>query len=266
MHWPTRFSDSTAGATRPCAPAAWPWWPFLWAAMPGWHWRWLRWYRHRLYPQQPSDLRCDLSDDAHDGDGMTWSLPPVRAGCGALLRHGRSHPLAMSDEPVPTGEKEYWHDKRLGSHRAAASVATPTGPTPPTAPAKTKAKPKSGFLMVVGLVIAVVVVIIAIAVSSGGGARAHFTAKVTSVIALDSHTVRLYILWTNDGKASGSESCILDTTVTNQFGDKVNVEVNSTSTNGNLQPGANQLLHQDIGVNNGDAKFIKPIDVAFNNC
>ena len=28
----------------------------------------------------------------------------------------------MSDEPVPTGEKEYWHDKRLGASRARTSA------------------------------------------------------------------------------------------------------------------------------------------------
>jgi len=70
----------------------------------------------------------------------------------------------------------------------------------------------------------------------------------------------------NDGKASGSESCVFDTTVTDQFGDKVNIEVNSTSTNRNLKAGATRFLYEDIGVNNGDAKFIKPGDVAFNNC
>ena len=172
----------------------------------------------------------------------------------------------MSDEPVPTGEKEYWHDKRLGTDRMAPSAVTPTG-TPPTAPAETEAKPKRDSLRLVGLVIAVVVVIfIAIAVSSGRDARAHFTVKVTSVVALDPNTVRLHILWMNDGKASGSESCVFDTTVTDQFGDKVNIEVNSTSTNRNLKAGATRFLYEDIGVNNGDAKFIKPGDVVFNNC
>jgi len=37
----------------------------------------------------------------------------------------------MTDESVPTGEKEYWHDKRLGSDRAAASARH--GPDPQSA-------------------------------------------------------------------------------------------------------------------------------------
>src|ERR1039458_2829735 len=31
----------------------------------------------------------------------------------------------MSDAPAPTGEKEYWHDKSLGTARAAASSPRP---------------------------------------------------------------------------------------------------------------------------------------------
>ena len=38
----------------------------------------------------------------------------------------------MSDEPVPTGGKEYWHDKRLGTNRAIASSTRP-GPDPQSA-------------------------------------------------------------------------------------------------------------------------------------
>lgn len=116
------------------------------------------------------------------------------------------------------------------------------------------------------LAIAVIVVII-VAVSSGSsGPSAKVVGKVTNVTALDSSTVRVYVTWTNQGKTAGSLSCALNTTVTNKFGDQVNIEVNSTGTNGNIQPGKSQLLYQDIGVNSGDAQFIKPSNVQLTSC
>ncbi len=46
-----------------------------------------------------------------------------------------------------------------------------------------------------------------------------------------------------------------------QFGDQVNIEINSTSTKGNVAAHGNQLLYQDIGVNSGDAPYVTKSDV-----
>ena len=115
------------------------------------------------------------------------------------------------------------------------------------------------------MVVVIIIIIVAVS-SSSSGPSAKITGKVASVIALDSNTVRVYITWTNTGKVAGSVACAMNTTVYNQFGDNVNIEVNSTNTNGNIRPGGTQSLYQDIGVNNGDAKFIKPSDVSFVGC
>jgi hypothetical protein len=117
-----------------------------------------------------------------------------------------------------------------------------------------------------GLFLVVIVIVVVVASSGSSGPSAHVTGKVTSVVALDSNTVRIYILWSNTGKAAGSASCAMNTSVYNQFGDQVNIEVNSTATNGNVKAGATQFLYQDIGVNNGDAQYIKPSDVTILDC
>ncbi len=152
--------------------------------------------------------------------------------------------------------------------QAPAPPQAPASPVPgpvataPVAPAK---KNRKGIGCLTTLVIFVVVVVI-IVVASSGGSSANVTGKVTSAGALDGNTVRVYILWTNKGKAAGSASCVLNTTVNNQFGDEVNIEVNSTNTNGNVKPGQTQLLYQDIGVNNGDAQYVTASDVKITNC
>lgn len=116
-------------------------------------------------------------------------------------------------------------------------------------------------LILLGLVAAVSLT------ACGGGPSAHIEGKVLSVKALDGSEVRIFTRWTNTGKASGSgDNCIYNTTVYNQFGDDVNVEVNSTSTNGTMKPGAVKVIYQDIGVNAGDAPFIKPKDVSIVDC
>ncbi len=95
---------------------------------------------------------------------------------------------------------------------------------------------------------------------------ARVTGRVVSVKALDSSEVRVYIRWTNTGKAAGSAACVLSTNVYNAFGDEVTTETNSTNTNGNLKPGGVQLLYQDIGVNAGDASRVRPKDVSITGC
>jgi hypothetical protein len=119
------------------------------------------------------------------------------------------------------------------------------------------------FVVFVAVLAAIGAIIAAV---TGGGPSAKVTGKVTNVLALDGNTLRIYIIWTNTGKAAGSGSCILNTTIYNQFGDNVNIEVNSTSTNGSLKPGQSQNLYQDIGVNTGDAQYIKPSDVKILDC
>lgn len=138
----------------------------------------------------------------------------------------------------------------------------------PSVPLKSPMSSKQKLLRVAvaGVVLLVIIIIVATSSSGPSGPSANVTGKVTSVVALDGNTVRIYVNWTNHGKAAGSATCIFNTTVDNQFGDEVNIEVNSTGTNGNIKPGKSQLLYQDIGVNNGDAQFVKPKDVQIVNC
>jgi hypothetical protein len=116
-------------------------------------------------------------------------------------------------------------------------------------------------------IVAIVVVILVITHHSGGPSKsAKVTGKVVQLVALDSNTVRIYLTWTNSGLATGSATCVLNTNVSNQFGDNVNIEVNSTSSNGNIAPGHSRNLYQDIGVNAGDANYVKASDVSIKNC
>ena len=46
----------------------------------------------------------------------------------------------------------------------------------------------------------------------------------------------------------------------------MNIEVNSTNTNGNVKPGKTQYLYQDLGVNKGDAEYVTRKDVTITNC
>jgi len=118
----------------------------------------------------------------------------------------------------------------------------------------------------VGIALIVVGAIVVLASGRGSGQSAEVRGKVTSVSALDSSVVRLAILWTNHGRTSGSANCTINTTVRDKSGDDVIVEHSSTSTNGKLKPGATRLLYADIGVNNGDARFVTPGDVRITRC
>jgi Short C-terminal domain len=115
-------------------------------------------------------------------------------------------------------------------------------------------------------VLVVIVIIVGVVLFHGNSPSATFTVSAYSVVPLDGNTVRVFMLWDNTGKASGSDECVMDTNVHDQFGDLVNTEVNSVGTNGNLKPNAEQRIYQDIGVNNGDAQFIRPGDVTFTGC
>jgi len=157
------------------------------------------------------------------------------------------------------------------STRSAPPLATATPSSPqaatPNAPVKKHMNStQRGFLIFVVFVVVLAAIGGIIGAVTGGGPSAKVTGKVTNVLALNGNTLRIYIIWTNTGKAAGSGSCILNTTVYNQFGDNVNIEVNSTSTNGSLKPGQSQNLYQDIGVNNGDAQYIKSSDVKILDC
>jgi hypothetical protein len=134
-------------------------------------------------------------------------------------------------------------------------------------PAKSaKPKGKAGVGCLTIIVLAAIVGVIIAATSGSSGPSAHVTGKVTETKALTPSLVRFYIRWTNTGKGSGSASCVLNTNVYNAFGDEVNTEVNSIGTNGNLKPGATQLLYADFGVNNGDASRVKPSDTSIVDC
>jgi hypothetical protein len=159
----------------------------------------------------------------------------------------------------------------LGSRAPSAPMVPPTAPKvapskAKTAPSKVKKKlpKKTRNFLILWAVTAII--IIAVVTSSSSGPHAKITGQATSVVALDSNMVRVYIQWTNTGKASGSADCAMDTNVYDQFGDQVNIEVNETGTNSNVVPGATQTVYQDIGVNNGDAQYIKPSDVSFSGC
>jgi hypothetical protein len=116
--------------------------------------------------------------------------------------------------------------------------------------------------VVVGLVIGVVLVIVIFGNSPGPNIRA----SVLSVKVLSGSEIRVFMRYKNDGKSAASLSCQIHTNVYNQFGDQVNLEDNSTGTNGNVGAGNVQIIYQDIGVNSGDAPYITVHDVSLTDC
>lgn len=149
---------------------------------------------------------------------------------------------------------------------ASATPSSPQAATPHAPVRKRMNSTQRGFLIFVVFVLVLAAIGGIIGAVTGGGPSARVTGKVTNVVAVGGNTLRIYIIWTNSGKAAGSGACTLNTTVYNQFGDMVNIEVNSTNTNGSLKPGQSQNLYQDIGVNSGDAEYIKPSDVKILDC
>jgi hypothetical protein len=115
-------------------------------------------------------------------------------------------------------------------------------------------------------VLAAIVVIGIFTVSnSSKGGSATVKVQVSNVLALNGNTVRVYLHFTNTGTSTGSASCTMNTTVKNQFGDQVNIRVNTTGTN-SVAAGASKTLYQDIGVDNGDAPYVKVSDIKLVNC
>lgn len=173
--------------------------------------------------------------------------------CGAVQSHWlTATPAARSTPSAPP--------------LASATPSSPQAATPHAPVRKRMNSTQRGFLIFVVFVVVLAAIGGIIGAVTGGGPSARVTGKVTNVLALDGNTLRIYIIWTNSGKAAGSGACTLNTTVYNQFGDSVNIEVNSTNTNGSLKPGQSQNLYQDIGVNSGDAQYITPSDVKILDC
>ncbi len=85
----------------------------------------------------------------------------------------------MSDESVPTGEKEYWHDKRLGTSRAAASAREGSDPQSAARPASAVVTPlpvrtarnlRHPIVSFVTAVLAVILVGVSLLAVTGNGA------------------------------------------------------------------------------------------------
>lgn len=161
--------------------------------------------------------------------------------------------------------------QQFEAEKAKLLTASPSGP-PQAAPRPTASggRPQAsrrGCLTGIVVVIGVIIIIAIVSALASNGKSADIKAKATSVVALNGNTVRIYMDFTNVGKTSGgSSTCIINTTVYDQFGDEVNVETNETGTNHNIAPGGHELLYQDIGVNNGDAQYVKPSDVSITDC
>ncbi len=117
-------------------------------------------------------------------------------------------------------------------------------------------------------IVAIAITPLALALSGcGGGASAVITHKVESVVPLNSSTVRIYVRWTNVGKASGSASCSINATATDANGDQVGSGVDSAGTNGNLAPGASQTLYQDMTITGNAAQLVNsPSDISIVDC
>lgn len=188
----------------------------------------------------------------------------------------------------PNGEKEWlssdgsWYPSESAARIAGLEAKRPRRPNevgytpPPTAPRPLRqsvgnAKPRPqrspkavGCLTLITLI--VVVILGVLIFGGGGGPRASVSARATDVVALDGNTVRIYMAFTNHGKASGTASCVIDTTVYNQFGDEVNIRENATGTNGTVGVGQTVHQYQDIGVDNGDATYVKVSDVKIVDC
>jgi hypothetical protein len=122
------------------------------------------------------------------------------------------------------------------------------------------------LLSMLAVVIVFFVGLVVFALKGSSSPSATFTVVTTRVLPLDGNTVRVFMRWDNVGKVSGSDACAMDTNVHDQFGDLVNTEVNSVGTNGDVGPDAVQVMYQDIGVNGGDAQYIKLGDITFSGC
>lgn len=136
-------------------------------------------------------------------------------------------------------------------------VRASSGPKPTSTPvALHQGKRRKGLrfrsallLVVVGVMIAIIVS----AVSGGGGPSAKITATIESVTPLDAQHVRVYVMWDNIGKGTGTESCVINVTAYTQFGDEDGSGSDSTEPNNPLKPGQTALQYQDIVVTDNHA-------------
>lgn len=172
---------------------------------------------------------------------------------------------------TPTGEREwlgqdgYWYsDEATAARSGVAQSSVPPPPTPPTIYRRPTKKRPAAIGCLVPIAVGIIAAVIFAIASSGGSA--NIAGTVWSVVPLDGNTVRVYIVWTNHGSKSGSASCVLTTTVYNEFGDVADTEVNSTGTNNSLSPGQTVHQYQDIGVDSGDAANVSAKDVKITNC
>ena len=169
----------------------------------------------------------------------------------------------MSDTSLGPG---WWQasDGKWYAPREASDQPLPAPPAGP--PAKQKSNPKAGRGCLVALVLAGAGVGLVIALSAGGSSGATFHPTVARVLPLDGNNLRVFIVWRNVGKAAGSDTCEMNTTIHNQFGDQVNIRVNAINTNGSVDPGSRQVLYDDIGVDSGDAPYVSAKDISFADC
>jgi hypothetical protein len=165
-------------------------------------------------------------------------------GCW-LASDGKWHP----PEPIATAPPP-------ARHHFGADIESITGPE----------DGRIGCFAIFALGALVIIVVVVIAAVLGGKSGGNIRVSVQRVGALDGDTVRIYLNWQNNGSSAASASCVINTTVNNQFGDQVNIEVNSTSTNGDVKAHGSQLLYQDVGVNSGDAPNVTMGDVKLTNC
>lgn len=180
--------------------------------------------------------------------------------------------LMVQWRETPNGERQYrgadgnWYSSEEFAEAAAPGPPgrAPVAPPPPAVVPQSRRKIGCGAVALA--VIAVVIIVILVTTLTANGPSPSVKAKLVNVIPLSGNEVRLFIRWTNTGNGSGSGACVINTTVHNQFGDEVNIRVNSTNTNGNLKPGATQTLYQDIGVDTGDAPYVKASDVQITDC
>jgi hypothetical protein len=205
----------------------------------------------------------------HPTGGQIVSTADEITKLTALRDAGELTPEQFEAEKAKLLSPPHWSTLPLqfGHSAPALPLANPPPPPPPSMPVPVGTGKKRAAI---GCLTALVVVVVAVAIIAGvasSGPRAKIVGHAYAVVPLTGNLVRVYMEFTNTGKASGtSSSCQLETNVYNEFGDNVNYEVNQTAPNGNLKPGQSQRIYQDIGVNNGDAAYTKLKGITITSC
>jgi hypothetical protein len=179
--------------------------------------------------------------------------------------------LSAADEIAKLGElrdsgnitpEEFESAKKKLLGGASSNVA----PRPSSPRRKSnRQKTKVGTWIALAIIVAFFAGLVIFAMTSSK-TTISFTVAPQSVKPLNANLIRVFIRWNNTGSTAGSDTCVMDTEVHNQFGDLVNTEVNSVGTNGDVQPEQIQVVYQDIGVNAGDSRFITIGDITFSGC